>query len=297
MSETFKDQDWDILLERIHSQRCVPFLGAGASFPAIPLGSTIASDWAQKYNYRGDNPKDLIEVAQYLAIQYDLLFPKEKICKQVDEAKPPDFNAANEPHACLADLPMTTYLTTNYDDFMMRALKRRERDVRRDFCRWNDLIKDMPSLFGPGGDWCDRDYPTVANPVVFHLHGYSKVPESIVLTEDDYLNFLAIMGREKLLPARIQSMITRSTCLFIGYRLADWNFRVLFQSLRAYSITGSIAVLKPPDDDGLAGRQREYLGRYYENLHLRVYWGTAREFTAELRDRWNKFESANPMRY
>ena len=90
--------------------------------------------------------------------------------------------------------------------------------------------------------------------------------------------------------ARIQEALTRSTCVFIGYRLADWNFRVLFQGLRAYSMTGaSIAVLKPPGDDELARRQRDYLDRYYANMNLKVYWGTAREFAAELRERWERF--------
>jgi hypothetical protein len=77
MSETLKDDTWTILLERIANQRCVPFLGAGASYPALPLGSKIATDWAQEYNYPGDNPTNLVEVAQFLAIQFDPAFPKE----------------------------------------------------------------------------------------------------------------------------------------------------------------------------------------------------------------------------
>jgi hypothetical protein len=283
MSDTLTGETWQTLLERINNQRCLPFLGAGASFPAIPLGSTIAADWAQKYNYPGDNPKNLVEVAQFLAVQFDPLTPKEKILKQLDGVVPPDFNAADEPHALLADLPLPIYLTTNYDDFMVRALKSRYRDARRELCRWNELIKNEPSVFDNGFT------PTVANPVVFHLHGHT-IPESIVLTEDDYLYFLANIGQERLLPKPIQQALTRSTCVFIGYRLADWNFRVLFQGLRAYSMVGvSIAVLKPPGDDELARRQREYLDRYYANMKLTVYWGTAREFAIELRERWEKF--------
>jgi hypothetical protein len=286
MSDTLTDETWQTLLERINNQRCLPFLGAGASFPAIPLGSTIAADWAQEYNYPGDNPKNLVEVAQFLAVQFDPLTPKEKILKQLDGVVPPDFNAADEPHALLADLPLPIYLTTNYDDFMVRALKSRYRDARRELCRWNMLIENEPSVF-------DNDFtPTVANPVVFHLHGHT-IPESIVLTEDDYLYFLAGIGQEKLLPKPIQQALTRSTCVFIGYRLADWNFRVLFQGLRAYSMAGvSIAVLKPPGDDELARRQREYLDRYYANMKLTVYWGTAGEFARELRERWEKFSKA-----
>jgi hypothetical protein len=77
---------------------CLPFLGAGASFPAIPLGSTTAADWPREYNYLGDNRKNLVEVAQFLAVQFDPLTPKEKILKQLDNAVRPDFNAADEPH-------------------------------------------------------------------------------------------------------------------------------------------------------------------------------------------------------
>jgi|SRR5437773_3219898 len=284
MSDTLTEETWQTLLERINNQRCVPFLGAGASFPALPLGPTIAADWAREYNYPGDNPKNLVEVAQFLAIRFTPLTPKEKILKQLNGAVSPDFNAADEPHGLLADLPLPIYLTTNYDDFMVRALKLRYRDARRELCRWNTLIENEPSAF----DHADFT-STVANPVVFHLHGHT-IPESIVLTEDDYLCFLANIGRAKLLPPQIQEALTRSTCVFIGYRLADWNFRVLFQGLRAYSMAGaSIAVLKPPGDTELARRQREYLDRYYANMNLKVYWGTAREFTAELRERWKKF--------
>ena len=36
--------------------------------------------------------------------------------------KSPDFRAPSEPHAVLADLPLPIYMTTNYDDFMVKAL-------------------------------------------------------------------------------------------------------------------------------------------------------------------------------
>src|SRR5262245_12779966 len=118
MSETLSEETWLTLLERIKSGRCTPFLGAGASFPALPLGSTIAAEWAREHNYPGDNPKNLIEVAQFLAIQVDPIYPKERILQRLAGAKRPDFDAADEPHALLAELPLPIYLTTNYDDFM-----------------------------------------------------------------------------------------------------------------------------------------------------------------------------------
>ena len=291
MSGMLEERTWSHLLERISKHRCLPFLGAGASVPAIPSSSTIAATWAKKYNYPGDNPTNLVEVAQFLAVQFGPLTPKEEILKQLDGVVPPDFNAADEPHGLLADLPLLVYLTTNYDDFMVRALKSRHRDPHRDLCRWWGLDESDPSN--------NLSFePTLANPLVFHLHGHT-IPESIVVTEDDYLSFLRHIAsiEELLLPACIGRIMRYSPCVFIGYRLADWNFRLLLQDLQRWQIQklahGSIAVLKPPGDDELARRQTEYLNKYYATMKLEVYWGTAREFAAELRERWNKFESGS----
>ena len=90
------------------------------------------------------------------------------------------------------------------------------------------------------------------DPLVFHLHGCDDVPGSLVLTEDDYLGFLAgMVGRQDdLLPARIREAVANSSLLFIGYRLADTNFRVLFQGLRPpRGAMTSLVVMVPPDDD------------------------------------------------
>lgn len=282
MPDTLSDKVWATLIQSIKAGRCVPLLGAGASFPSLPLGSQIAQEWAQEYGFQFGNDRNLIEVAQFLAIEYDPLYPKDLLLKRIAGAQPPDFTAPDEPHNLLAELPLPIYLTTNYDDFMTRALKRRYRDVRRELCRWHELLQNEPSVF-------DQPFePTVANPVVMHLHGHTK-PETLVLTEDDYLSFLANIARNpQLLPQRIQQALALSTCLFIGYRLADWNFRVLFQGLGPRLQTRNVAVLKPPEDPATAARQREYLENYYGAMNIHVYWGTAREFCAELRSRWEK---------
>ena len=39
--------------------------------------------------------------------------------------------------------------------------------------------------------------PEPMKPVVFHLHGWLGIPESLVLTEDDYLDFLVAVSRDE----------------------------------------------------------------------------------------------------
>src|SRR5262245_10123584 len=128
MPNTLDENVWTALMQSINIGRCTPFLGAGAAFPAIPLGGQIAQAWAKEYGFPFDNPYNLVEVAQFLAVEYNALFPKNLILQSINAAQCPDFKVLDEPHGLLAELPLPVYLTTNYDDFMAQALKRRYRD-------------------------------------------------------------------------------------------------------------------------------------------------------------------------
>ncbi len=285
MTGSFSDKDWEILIQRIKDKKCTPFLGAGAAYGVLPLGADIAQDWAQKYEYPFADSSNLIAVAQFLALKMDPMAPKEEIIRMFATLnKAPDFSDRCEPHRVLASLPLPIYITTNYDNFMMQALVRQEKDARQELCRWNKFIRGQPSAF-------DKDFvPTVANPVVFHFHGYSPLAESLVLTEDDYMNFIANISREEILPKPIQTAFIGTSLLFVGYRMADWNFRVLLLTLSGF-IENSLqrthfAVMTPPMSSAIMKQKAlDYLSEYYESLDVRVYWGTAREFAQELQAR------------
>lgn len=284
MSNSLEEKDWTLLMQRIKDGKCTPFIGAGACSGALPLGSDIAREWAKKYKYPMADCDDLVRVAQFLAIQSDPMFPKEEILKCLKCISPPNFNAPDEPHGVLAELPLPVYITTNYDEFMVQALKSRNKDPKRELCKWNKYIKKQPSVLDSGFR------PTVANPVVYHLHGHNEVPESLVLTEDDYLSFLVNLSRDQnLLPPRIQEALAGTSLIFIGYRLADWDFRVLFQGIISSTESTlrriSITVQLPPTQQEMKIYQEKYFGEM-----MRVYWGTAREFAAELGDRWERFK-------
>jgi SIR2-like domain len=296
MRRNLNDNDWKRLLERISDGKCTPFLGAGACFGTLPLGRDIAQNWAKEKNFpfSEEESKDLMRVAQFLAIDEDPMYPKERIAKLIKVVKPPNFNVEDEAHGILARMPLPVYITTNYDNFMVQALNERDKKPKQEICRWNKYVKDYPSVFDDAGF-----DPDETNPVVFHLHGHIDIPESIVLTEDDYLDFLVNISRDSLMiPPRIQRALTGASLLFIGYRIADWNFRVLFRSLVSYLekalIRGHVSVqIFPLGDESTVSRKDkalEYLDKYFGKLETRVYWGTSQEFTAELRERWKNFK-------
>ena len=192
-TQKLDDRDWRTLLRRIKDGKCTPFLGAGVSHPPLPLGSEIAEEWATKHQYPLDDRWDLARVAQYVAIKLgDQLIPKEDIADVIRNVKAPDFSNGDEPVSVLAQLPLPVYITTNYDDFMYSALKAKAKDPKRALCRWNTMLQGEESVFESGSGYD----PTPANPVVFHLHGHYETEESLVLTEDDYLNFLVNVSIE-----------------------------------------------------------------------------------------------------
>jgi hypothetical protein len=38
---------------------------------------------------------------------------------------------------------------------------------------------------------------------------------------------------------------------------------------------------------------QSYLAKYFGQIDIRVYWGTAQEFVTELRTRWEAFQKSN----
>lgn len=293
------EDNWKFLLGRIKAGRCTPFLGAGASSGAFPLGSEIARAWATEYSYPMADSYDLARVAQFVAVTEDRMTPKDKIQEQFKEIPLPDFASPDEPHRVLADLPFPIYITTNYDNSMIGALQHRNRDPKLELCRWNSTIWDNEkSIFDIYKDYM----PTPANPLVFHLHGHHKMPESLVLTEDDYLDFLINISKdENLLPLCIRKAMTSSSLLFLGYKIADWDFRVLFRRIVGYRekslVRAHISVQIAPEHEGFSKEQQEnvqkYLEDYYAGEEVRVYWGSCQEFAAELRRRWVEYNHGN----
>jgi hypothetical protein len=130
------DSDWQLLLRRISTGACTPFLGAGACDGTLPLGSELATRWAREHGYPLEDASDLARVAQYVGVhQDDAMYPKELVSSELLAASSPDFTVDTEPHAVLAALPLPIYMTTNYDDFMAEALRREGKQPRREICR------------------------------------------------------------------------------------------------------------------------------------------------------------------
>jgi hypothetical protein len=270
--------------------------------------------------------EDLPQVAQYLLVKYNYRFLYsqlvthfcEKIKKRHGDALPAHLREGSidqidellkaaatlrwkanpdEPHMVLAKLPFDMYITTNPDSLLSLALKEAKKEPRVHVCPWNEDT----SFLADEIEQQERDAASrsVDEPLVYHLFGQLADLESLVLTEDDYFDFLlGVTKNNAVIPPSVRRAMTDSMLMFLGFQLDDWNFRVLFRSIlqrqggnrrRKYL---HVAVQIVPEDGRLleTERARKYLEKYFGNdtLNISIYWGSCEEFIRELRAEWNK---------
>jgi hypothetical protein len=83
--------------------------------------------------------------------------------------------------------------------------------------------------------------------VIYKMHGSVRPGaehwDSFVITEEDYVTFLARM--KNAVPPAFRSYLSRRAFLFLGYGLQDWNLRVLLKQVSNPEMT-SWAILQDP---------------------------------------------------
>lgn len=290
---------WDQLITKILSKKCVPFIGPEVHVPWIDPDRDIASKWSKQYGYPLEDSRQLSLVSQFLAInKSDESYPKVLLSNELGKVKTPDFASSefdNTPYIILADLGLPIYITTNYDLFLEEALRsRRKVEPISDFCRWN---KDLTNF-----DNDSTSKPTPSIPLVYHLLGVISQPDSMVLTERDFFNFVINLNKQDekdMMPSFIRKELSTSSLLFIGYSLQDTIFRAIFQGASGIlgaklGVQTSIAVQLPPfpNHDEKAKAIRKYLEEYSKNMFkVYPYWGNVSDFLRELRKRVDAFRS------
>jgi hypothetical protein len=294
---SLREETWDTLVDSILNGECTPFLGAGVAVPYLPRGAALAASLAEQFDYPLDDVTNLARVTQYIASHYQPSYVKRRVCERLQEAQRETdaqlIGGVPQNHLALARLALPMYVTTNYDDYLERAVvavSGGQPNVV--LCRWSDrLTTELPS-------YPKSDVATAA-PTIFHLHGHIRTPNSILLTEDDYIDFTVSLARrvekkDPVIPFFVRQALGNSKLLFIGYSLEDWNFRVLMrylmkqQGVLQHDRYNSISVQlsdphMPPDR---RARAEEFLGAYFKtSASIDVYWGDAGPFLQELLQR------------
>jgi len=318
-------KNWPALLRNIARGRCTPILGPGLMEYLVGSRHNLARDWAQTYRFPLPQSKgDLSEVAQYLAYEQDKQFPRDELIRyfqtyllrhypEVSKEAPDPTNISavmksvwanqvseesEDPFVVLSELPLPIYVTTNVSSILEHALIRAGKAPERGICRWKKDIEMEPTVFESEPDY----RPSEQRPLVYYLYGHIDVPDSLVLTQDDYFDFLIGVTQNKdLVPPSVRRALADSSLLLLGYPFESWDFRVLFRWL--IDVEGSsrrdlyahVAAQFDPEDSEIIDTQRarSYLNSYFtRNAHISIYWGAPQSFLSDLRKELRTRENA-----
>lgn len=312
-------EQWPAILSFIKRGRCTPILGPGLYERLVGSQREIALGWAERYHYplEAHERESLPQVAQFLMVNqgynlapFDALEDylraetnrrlgdavKPKGTEELDELIDMLRNKEDpyEPYKVLAQLPLKVYITTNLNNLLVLALEAEGKDPQVVMCPWNEYVEMQESIYDtePGYQ------PSVERPLVYHLFGRLSEPDSVVLTEDHYFDFLIGVTRNRdLIPSDILRALADTALLFLGFHIDDWQFRVLFRSILAQQGSARredyphIAVQIQPEEDRILEpeRARRFLEKYFfKGANVSLYWGNVDDFVHELLPRWQK---------
>ena len=235
----------------------------------LPNGRELAEYLAVRFKYPPSDPnRELQRISQYAAIDtcegelYDVLhalFNKSykatcihrflaSVSRILREQGNPD------------GLPLI--ITTNYDDVLEDEFRRqgtpfdvvtyvRSRVVRDrgsevkitgKFWHLSEAHKYPTGVKPPARDPArpvklpeKHQFPVKERTVILKIHGAVDRATadrcSFVITEDDYIDYLATMDPTSPIPRELAEVISNSRFLFLGYALRDWNLRVVLQRI------------------------------------------------------------------
>lgn len=239
MANSFTRSDWRVLLRSIESGDCILLLGPDLNVTTSSRGNyNLASDLAdvlaEKLDPRATEhlgPLDLPLIAQ--AFQHKDMMARDYLDSEVEdflEEYHEGLGTLVDPtFAGLASLPFRLIITSRHDDTMEKYLgaasfdgKKKEPNIEvyNLHGKRQGVLKDL------------KEYATRQTPLIYKLFGSPNVRGSMVLTENDRLDFLkSIVSNDPGLPKDLTNAFRGKNFLFVGFGLADYHLKVLMHVL------------------------------------------------------------------
>lgn len=313
---------WKSICRRVRWGRFIPILGPDVGEVVTGTTRELAGRLADAEKVPLDDAErtDLAKVAQYLIIDQDCEYAQSAVRKQLrvqilernsdllDETVrsrglPEILDAvvagrrSDEacPYRILTELPGRIYINASSETLLYKSLQAAGQQPTLLACNWRPTGESHP---------CEPRFegkPIAGKPIVYHVFGVFGQPDSLVLTEDDFFDYLIAASAYKLIPAAVRGSLTDSSLLFLGFPLQSWTFRVLFRlimtlegcsNLKRYSHVG-VQVDPEAHSQADVEQARKYLQSYFGadrsagrgrgEPRIDIYWGTAADFLKELK--------------
>jgi len=250
------DDHLDAVIRALSAGRLVIMLGPGVNASSsmqvengdgIPKRDQLAARLAEAFGCPPQYAGELTKVAQYAAITRGVGPLYDELHALLDCDQTP-----GAVHGFLAELaalsrecgtPQPIIVTTNYDRSVERAFADAGEGI--DVVTYMSIGRDRGRFVHRSADGevhvitAPNAYaavPVDVRSVLLKVHGEvdlepARDGESFVVSEDDYIAYLAETGISGVLPVTLAARLRRSHFLFLGYGLVDWSFRVFLHRL------------------------------------------------------------------
>lgn len=187
------------------------FVGAGLSAAAGYVDwKGLLRDFAEDLHLDLDIESDMSLVAQYHINRQPSRSRERLHEKLVAEFSQPV--SPTRSHLAIAELPLDVIWTSNYDSLVEESFIARDKSVR---------VNNSSRALVQKGKRKDC--------TVYKLHGDLEDPSTIVLTRDDYRQYVR---RFPSFRERLQSDLTERTFLFVGFSFTDPHLDFILNELR-----------------------------------------------------------------
>ena len=186
--------------------------------------------------------------------------------------------------AQLAKLPISTYITSRHDKLLEHALVLEQKKPTVDYYDvWGQRADNLRHLGDP------------TKPLVYHLLGSLRKPDSLVLAETDLLDVLrGVASGTPGFPTNLNNQLKDCGVLFLGCRLHHYYVRVLLHLLSIReSRARSLACEVQSSDPGNAFQELAHSAVFYSTgcRNLTLLDVDHISFLRELRKRWQEMGS------
>jgi|GEM_PF-962204 len=255
-----QDLHYRTMIRALANGRLVPFLGPDVSAfgrpPGVawrrgqylPRGAEVVKHLVENYGYPATDPQELMRVSQHINVMsgHHMLYDELRGFYGVDYPPTPIHQFFAKLPKLLrqkgAPRPYQLIVNATYDDVLERAFQAEgeefdlvsyiaEGKQRGKF--WHYPPGRAPRLIERPNE--EIDLSTEQRTVIMKLHGMvnrsDPEQDSYVVTEDNYIDYLARADISNLIPVTLLEKLRRSVCLFLGYSLREWNLRVIMNRI------------------------------------------------------------------
>jgi len=195
----------------MHEGDAAVFVGAGMSRPAGFVDwKGLLRECAKELNLDIDREHDLVAVAQYY------LNHRGRDRSSLNQILRNEFDkpvTSTKNHEIIANLPITTIWTTNFDTLIEDALRKNRKSV------------DVKSR--------DKDIATHKkgrDTVLYKMHGDIARPDETVICKDDYEQYAR---NHPIFQNTLEADLLSKTFLFLGFSFSDPNLEYMLGHLRS----------------------------------------------------------------